>query len=100
MHDDDYGNTLGTFNPDTSGTKRKKKAPREYEVKELRDTVTGRYFKVNVFSVSGDPVVVKNSTRFGTFVCLTCLTADQCAHSAAARQFAEDTAPATVRMSA
>lgn len=35
------------------------------------------------------PIVVKHSTRHNTFVCLTCVSADKCEHSAYVREYAE-----------
>jgi hypothetical protein len=59
------------------------KATTEWEVKDVGANRTGVYYQLNL-RTKGElvaPVLVKHSTRFDTMVCLTCNTADQCAHS-------------------
>lgn len=61
----------------------------EWEVKDVRSNSTGTYYALNVLTKGVHPgiVTVKHSTRFDTFVCLTHLGADRCAHSRFVRKY-------------
>jgi hypothetical protein len=62
------------------------------EIKEVGENRTGKYYQLNL-RTKGQmvaPIVVKHSTRFDTMVCLSCVSADTCAHSRLVRQYVED----------
>lgn len=56
---------------------------------DTRENTTGRYYVLSE-RTKGELmklVTVKHSTRHGTMVCLTCLTADRCEHAEFVRQY-------------
>lgn len=60
------------------------------EIQEVGSNSTGRYFQLNL-RAKGQmvaPILVKH-TRFDTMVCLSCVSADTCAHSRLVRQYVE-----------
>jgi hypothetical protein len=59
----------------------------ETEVLDAGSNSTGRYFQLNLRTKGGAvaPILVK-LTRFDTMVCLTCVSADRCAHSRLVRR--------------
>jgi hypothetical protein len=67
----------------------------ETEVIEVGSNSTGAYYRLNL-RTKGEmvaPITVKHSTRFNTMVCLTCVTADSCAHARLVRRYVEEHAP-------
>jgi hypothetical protein len=58
---------------------------------DTRENSTGRYYVLGE-RTKGELmklVTVKHSTRNDTMVCLSCLTADRCEHSAFVRRYVE-----------
>lgn len=61
------------------------------EIQEVGENMTGKYYCLNL-RAKGQmvaPILVKHSTRFNTMVCLSCVSADTCAHSRMVRQYVE-----------
>jgi hypothetical protein len=68
------------------------------EIQEIGENSTGRYYQLNL-RAKGQmvaPILVKHSTRFDTMVCLSCVSADSCAHSRMVRQYVQDHATENV----
>lgn len=61
------------------------------EVTRVGETSRGVYFQLDLRTKGGmvAPILVKHCTRFDTMVCLTCVSADQCAHSRLVRRHLE-----------
>lgn len=62
------------------------------EIIETGSNSTGRYYQLNL-RTKGEmvaPILVKHSTRFDTMVCLSCVSADRCAHSRMVRRYVDE----------